>query len=293
MQSVIKFLLHPLAIKMVDVSLHYVYWSILHPFALGHEEIKGCLGRAREKVGSGEGGVIAHVTEGEDEGVGKGGKLLKEMDDAEALMGVGKLRDLRMKRLGKDAMQKIALAINKTWEEVKGHLKVKEGVAKSTGLFLPVLIYAIRNAADNMLGSKYAYLSRSLKWSHSSILSRFGSPTDVWSDLHSSLTSILDPTGYASHLSCFSGVGGDGVAGRIERMKEGTVTHGGAANSDKKKGALAVTDKVLKHYQNRYRLPSHAVLWVTQPNTKCVVKNTACWRMPPITTIAVSLRGMA
>ena len=224
MQDLIKYLLSPMAVKIVDVSLHYVYWSVLHPYALNHPQISGCVEVARERVESGRGGIVAHVTEEDDEGVieevveGEGGerrvkrgRLLKEMEDAEALMGVGKLEELRLGELEGEAMQGIALEMNRTWEEVRGSLKVDQGVEIATSLYMPVLICSIRNAVDNVLGSRYPYLTRSVKWSNEEIIQSFGSPSEVWDMLHGRLTSILDPTGYASHLSCFNGVRGGGI----------------------------------------------------------------------------------
>jgi hypothetical protein len=94
----------------VDLTCHYLYWNVIHKYALECPEIKAQIKRGRA-MQSEPNAMIADVTEC-DEDPSMSAFLLKDGNDEVALLGVTKLRDLVLCRLKKAETEKISLSMH-------------------------------------------------------------------------------------------------------------------------------------------------------------------------------------
>lgn len=203
-----KYLMSPQVIYMIDCCCHYLYWGIVHRYALVHPQMAEVLRRARGNNGS---GIIADVTEC-DELAGEGGVLLKDGDDYTALMGVTGIRELRLSGLESKDMEKVWLKLTNSFTKIKSEAIAKMG-KKATTTYLPLLILSARAAADNLFSGRYVWMSSKPDlYLGKEVESLVGSPRDVWCLVHDEITKMFDPEMYYSHVA---GVreNGEGVRG--------------------------------------------------------------------------------
>jgi len=191
----VTFLMCPEIVRLVDMTCHYLYFAVVHKFALEHKQLEsggvGVLVDAKRlaRSASRKGGIIADVTEGaprtrgeEEEEENEKEKEIKHLDEATALLGTTKLKELRLVELGAGSMNKLRLNMVKGFSVVKSDALRTMGKT-ATDLHLPLMILSMRHAVDNLFVRLYKYLSKDVdKFLDEKTSVMFGG--ELWGGIH-------------------------------------------------------------------------------------------------------------
>ena len=213
--------MRPEIIRLVDLTCHYIYWTIIHPYAHESPLLDLPLRRARVVAAEDERAIIATVTECDEDGGGVA-FLIKEGGDEVRDYGSDRLSSLCLNRLGSAEREKITLEMHGGLMKVRSETLRRYGRA-ATQLYLPMLVLAVRNAADNIFIRGYKFLTvGSSKHVGKDVIDDLG--PSVWTLIHKEITRLFDPKLYHSHLAPFGNT--TEAARRLETMKRGTRTQG-------------------------------------------------------------------
>jgi hypothetical protein len=251
--SLKAFLLQPSVVALIDVTMHYLYWNIIHHTAVASERIKGTIEHAKELVVNTPSysyntkqPMVADVTECYED-MDNSANAIKDGDDFVRDLGVTQLNALVLRRLGSAENEKLNYKVNELYTKVRSDCMRRLG-RKGTDLYLPMLLLCVRNAADNVFVREYKYM-------HASTSTYVGESNmlkpRLWDCVHREITRIYDPNLYLCHLPPFGNV--NKAVKRIDDMKLGTMTQQQRVGQDyyeKMYGERSVREREARNWGN-------------------------------------------